>query len=482
MLLEQIAHHAQNQAEKNAYQSRWGSLTYGELWKKANSLASYLQKENGAVMVCGRKEPLMPIAFVACMLAGRPYLPMDAHLPQERMERIGRIADAKTVLLCGECDFHTASAVTAKQLQELCAGDKRVPILQNNERDAYWLFTSGSSGVPKGARISMRALENFVTWMLSLPSVADCADAVAVNQAKFSFDLSVADLWTGLAAGGTVYALDDEEQSDLSVLYRSLKSSGGARLSCTPSFARWCLCDKSFGRELMPQLKTIFLCGEALSPKTANQLHERFDGLRVINAYGPTEAACAVCAVEIEPDARDIPIGTVADAANRLLILDSAGYPLPEGQRGEIAIVGASVGSGYVGNLSGGFGSYDGQPLYRTGDCGEIHNGLLWYHGRLDRQIKYKGYRIEPMEIESAIQQWQQVRAAAVLPIKSAGTVAGLAAFIEWEKEPLKADECQKRLSAVLPAYMLPKRFYTVEKMPMTERGKCDLRKLEEML
>lgn len=98
MLLEQIAHHAQNQTEKNAYQSRWGSLTYGELWKKANSLASYLQKENGAVMVCGRKEPLMPIAFVACMLAGRPYLPMDAHLPQERMERIGRIADAKTVL------------------------------------------------------------------------------------------------------------------------------------------------------------------------------------------------------------------------------------------------------------------------------------------------------------------------------------------------------------------------------------------------
>ena len=162
----------------------------------------------------------------------------------------------------------------------------------NPLRDAYWLFTSGSTGAPKGVRISLAALENFVEWMLSIPAIAKCGQGITVNQSQFSFDLSVADLWPCFAAGATVWALKREEQQDLTVLYHALQESSAVRLTCTPSFMRLCLCDEMFSQQLMPQLKIIFLCGEALHSRTVETLHERFPQLSIINAYGPTEAAC----------------------------------------------------------------------------------------------------------------------------------------------------------------------------------------------
>ena len=352
----------------------------------------------------------------------------------------------------------------------------------NPLRDAYWLFTSGSTGTPKGVRISLAALENFVEWMLSIPVIAKCGQGITVNQSQFSFDLSVADLWPCFAAGATVWALEREEQQDLTVLYRALQQSNAVRLTCTPSFIRLCLCDEMFSQQLMPQLKTIFLCGEVLPSRTVETLHERFPQLSIINAYGPTEAACAVCAVEVQERSGTLPVGEVKSAASTLLILDEDRVPLPEGTPGEIAIVGKSVGNGYVGAFQGGFGSFAGERLYCTGDKGMIRDGLLWYFGRIDRQIKYKGYRIEPGEIEAALLCWKEVNAAAVLPIQKAGEVRGLAAIVEWNGKELPLSECKQRLLSALPSYMLPKRWIAVEKMPMNERGKCDFHALERML
>lgn len=111
-----------------------------------------------------------------------------------------------------------------------------------------------------------------------------------------------------------------------------------------------------------------------------------------------------------------------------------------------------------------------------------IRDGLLWYLGRIDRQIKYKGYRIEPGEIEAALLCWKEVNAAAVLPIQKAGEVRGLAVIVEWNGKELPLSECKQRLLSALPSYMLPKRWIAVEKMPMNERGKCDFHALERML
>ena len=484
MILEAISRHAVHQGEKIAFCSSSGTLTYRQLWQQAQSLGEWLQQDQGPVMVCGRKEPLVPVAFLACLLAGRPYLPTAPDLPAHRLETICLQAGVSTILCTGALPaLKDRKLLKSDAMIQLCQKETcPLPFPEDSSRDAYWLFTSGSTGVPKGVRISIGALENFVNWMLSLPPIADCAQETTVNQAPFSFDLSVADLWPTLVAGGTVFALD-KEQENLSLLYRALAHSGGTRLTCTPSFVRLCLCDSTFCSTLMPRLHTIFLCGETLFPRTAQQLLQRFPHLRILNAYGPTEATCAVCAVLIDqPSDQPLPVGKVADAASQILILDKQGLLLPEGRVGEIAIAGPSVGSGYVNTSAGGFGSFQGVRLYRTGDAGSIREGLLWYHGRLDRQIKYKGYRIEPEEIEAALLQWPEVRAAAVLPVKRGETVTGLAAFIEWAETPLNQAECKQRLEPVLPLYMYPRRWHTVEQMPMTRHGKCDLQCLEEML
>lgn len=482
MLLEEIARHAKRQPNKTAYRNRTQALCYGELWEKANRLAAYLEKEIGPVMIFGEKQVQMPIAFLACMIAGRPYLPIDPKQPQERIEQIQHQAGAKTIICCGE--YQSARQMGATEIDSLCQIErKQTKAADNNpNRDVYWLFTSGSSGTPKGVRISMEALENFVRWILSVRAVGDCIEGVTLNQAQFSFDLSVADLWPCFAAGGTVRALEWEEQRDFSSLYAAMRQSAAQRLTCTPSFARFCLCDRQFCRELLPNLKTIFFCGETLNANTVQTLHERFAGLRVINAYGPTEAACAVCAAEIPPGAQQIPVGEIKSAASEILICSQDGKQEQDGTAGEIVIVGESVGNGYVGNLSGGFGERQGKRLYRTGDLGMIRNGLLWYLDRMDRQIKYKGYRIEPGEIEETILSWKEVRAAAVLPVVRQGEVRFLTAVVEWDGEPLPVSVCKERLLRCLPPYMQPKQWKTVEKIPMNERGKRDLHALERML
>ncbi len=485
MLLERIAQNAALRGDAPAYRSASGSLSYAGLWNSACGLADRLAGGSGPMMVCGDKEPLLPAAFLGCLLAGRPFLPCDDSAPPERLARIRQDSGAVTVLaprpVAGLSGVQVLSPEGLAALAEQSAGC--FPIPADDQRDAYWLYTSGSTGRPKGVRISVAALENFVGWMLSLPAVADCADGVTVNQARFSFDLSVADLWPAWAAGGCVRALSREEQSDLSLLYRCLGESGGSRLTGTPSFLRLCLCDPAFCRELLPELKTVFLCGETLPARTAARLHRRFPGVRLLNAYGPTEATCAVCAVEIPPDtAGPLPVGRVSDAACRLLILGPDGRELPDGEPGEIALAGPSVGSGYVGEFAGGFSIREGQPLYCTGDRGEIRDGCLWCAGRIDRQVKYKGYRIEPGEVEQLLAGWPEVQAAAVLPLTLRDEVLGLAAAVEWAGPPLPAEERAARLKAALPDYMHPRRWLELDRMPLTPNGKCDWNELKRRL
>lgn len=483
MLLEAIARHALQTPARPAYQNRTQTLTYGRLWRAARALAARLRAGTGPVLICGEKETGMPVCFLGCLMAGRPWLPVDPQQPAERLLKIRRLSGAADVLCCGS---HPAAAVLgAVQAEPLFGAEKLLDparFAANPDRDAYWMFTSGSTGAPKGVRIPLSALENFVEWMLGLPAVAACGAGVSVNQARFSFDLSVADLWPTFAAGGTVRALETAEQGDLPALYEALGRSGARRLVCTPSFARLCLCDAAFCKDLLPHLETVFFCGETLAPRTVRTLEKRFEGLRILNAYGPTEAACAVAAVEVQGREGTLPVGRVADAASRLLILDEQGEPRPEGMPGEIAIAGPSVGSGYIGGEAGGFGRFNGEKLYRTGDEGVIRDGFLWHLGRRDRQIKYKGYRIEPGEVEAAILAWDEVRAVVVLPLRAGGEVRGLAAAVEWEKNPPDPAECSARLRRTLPEYMLPRRWRAVERMPVNERGKCDFAALERML
>lgn len=493
MLLEAIRHNALHCGGRPAYRCSGAFLSYRQLWRGARRLADRLRAQGSApVLVWGHKEPWVPLAFLACLLAGRAYVPCDSSCPPARAQGVCRQAGARLALACAPAPppfgvpvWQLAAEGGAAQANAggPLAGLPSWPLPP--DRAAYILFTSGSSGQPKGVRVTLANLEHFTAWFLALPAMAETAGGVCVNQALFSFDLSVADLYPTWAAGGTLFALDAACQQSYLQLYAALAASGGRRLTATPAFLRLCLRDPAFCAQLMPQLGAVFCCGDLLPPKTAAALQLRFPGLRVLNAYGPTEATCAVCAAELASPLPPgpCPVGEAARAAAGLCILSEAGRALPEGRAGEICLTGPSVAAGYLGGEQGGFCTLNGAPAYRTGDRGMIKNGYLWFLGRKDRQIKYKGYRVEPAELEAALLALPAVRHAAALPLFGpGGAVAGLAAFVEWAGPPLDPAALQKQLALTLPAYLLPRRVLPLEAMPFTPAGKPDLRALKEFL
>ena len=445
MFLSEIQRHSELLGDRTALASGAETISWAQLWPMAQALAAGLRRSGtGPVAVMGDREPWVPADFLACLIAGRPYLPCPPSLPAgRRAELLVRTGAEPLERLQAERGFFSG---------------ERCEMAEDTDRTAYLLFTSGSTGGPKQVAVSVSNLDHFLCWARTLPGVAGAAAGVVAGQAAYTFDLSVADLYLALTCGGTHLALRKEELSEPAALFRQLGLWGANLLVCTPSLLRLCLLDSAFTPALLPELKAVFSCGEVLPHRTAGRLLERFPGIRLFNAYGPTECTCAVCAAEITRDQCTgvLPVGVLSGAAANISL-----------EKGEIVIRGESVAPAYG-------------ETYHTGDLGHVRHGRLYWDGRKDFQIKFKGYRIEPAEIEAALESLEGVGRAAVLPRRdSSGQVRGLTAFIEGDcgREELAA-ALQKRL----PAYMVPGEWRFLQQIPLNDRGKCDRRALEEML
>lgn len=447
MLLERIKAHSAALGERPALTAGERVIAWKDLWPMAQGLAARLRAEGtGPVALTGDPDEVwVPVAFVACLLAGRPYLPLDPLLPpagqKELLERAG------AVLL----DRRTA--------EECFSSGLSCPLPGDPHRIAYEIFTSGSTGKPKLVEVSLSNLEHFLRWVSALPDVAAVLGGTAVGQAAWSFDLSVADLYLSLLGGGTHVALTGGEKRDFTALFDRLADSEVSLLVATPSFLRLCLTEPSFGPARLPRLRTVFSCGEVLPPAAARRLLDRFPGAALLNAYGPTEATCAVCAVPISREmcGRPLPVGTVGAGAVDISL-----------ENGEIVLAGASVSPRFGGK-------------YSTGDLGRVENGLLYWDGRRDLQLKYKGYRLEPARIEGALEALPRVERAAVLPRRDgAGQVKGLTAFVEGAG--LEPERLAQALADRLPPCQIPGQWRVLDRMPLTPNGKCDRKRLEEML
>lgn len=560
-LLKRVREYGERTPDRVAVRCGEAFLTYGELWTYSDSLAAWLlEREKGEkhpVAVYGHKNPWMLVCFLACVKSGRGYCPIDISVPENRVEMILNALLSGLVLTTEPLSAGAGEkrVMTLEELQKAAGvsgeAEKGSGVPGETEKEAsvpegpqkaaevparrrlpgeedwvrgdetyYIIFTSGSTGTPKGVQISADCLNHYLDWSVALGSGPEEKQGqVFLNQAPFSFDLSVMDLYTCLASGGTLYCLEKRVQSDYRLLMEALSRSEAKVWVSTPSFAEVCLSERSFSQELLPRLDLFLFCGETLANRTVKKLWQRFPGAKIMNTYGPTESTVAVTGVLVTPKLNEtenpLPVGR-AKPGTRIEIWDQEGNAVPDGEKGEIIILGDTVSTGYyrqpeltqkaffqnAGDKTGGIarsaeaayesGSQPGRDSrrdapesvrgYHTGDKGYLRDGMLYYCGRIDLQIKLRGYRVELEDIESNLRRLPGVEHALVLPNTRNGKVTSLTAYLVEQRQPedqrAEAGRLKEELAAFLPDYMVPKKFVFLDQMPMTSNGKADRRKL----
>jgi D-alanine--poly(phosphoribitol) ligase subunit 1 len=487
-IIERIDRWASKAPSHWAHVSGSQRMCYLELTRFSNILAGYLSKslpdDKSPIVICGHKENEMLVGFLGSIKSGHPYVPVDSSYPLERIESIMKSSQARLML-------------SPKTISEVLRNKPNVEIEHKHRKiqpDDPWyiIFTSGSTGEPKGVVITAGCLESFLSWRLRENIFKELGETF-LNQAPFSFDLSVMDLYLSLSTGGTLFSITQEMVKNPKLLYQSLAVSGASIWVSTPSFAQMCLVEKTFNGSMLPNLRLFLFCGETLAPETASGLLDRFPLAEVWNTYGPTEATVATTSIRIDRDIltrfSPLPVGYPKPGSD-IVVLKENEQPAQEEERGEIVIAGSHVSPGYIGRPDLNervFFDYKGQHAYHTGDLGRFMDGLLFFDGRVDSQIKLHGYRIELGDVENNLRAIPDIRDAVVIPAIKDGKPDWLAAFVILEQPSSLSDFeltriLKRDLGQKVPPYMVPRKFYFLESFPLTINGKSDRRKLAERL
>jgi D-alanine--poly(phosphoribitol) ligase subunit 1 len=452
------------------------SLSYRELKIRSDALAAHLSSlhldERSPIAVLGHKEPEMLIAFLGCIKAGHPYAPIDTSLPRQRIDGIIRSSGAQITL-------------TPEFTREASATDVRdfVHHRMSPSDPFYIMFTSGSTGVPKGVVITLGCLTDFIDWIEAEHRFAE--GEVFLNQVPYSFDVSVMDTYLALLTGGTVFSIGRDHIDKPIRLFQALASSAVSFWISTPAFGQLCLSERTFNQNMLPRLRWLMFIGETLPPSLVSHLYDRFPRAEVWNGYGPTETTIATSSVRIDRDMltryTSLPIG-FPKPRTRMVVLDPDGSPVAPGDLGEIIIAGPNVSPGYLNSPEANkraFFDLDGTRAYRTGDLGHFQDGMLFFDGRMDNQIKLYGHRVELGDVEAHLSALPDVRDVVVLPVWKDGHVVSLEACVVLRERGEGSDftianQLRTQLAERLPAHMLPRKFRFLDKFPMTVNGKVD--------
>lgn len=457
-MIDKIEELAVKFGKRTAYIYGNEKRTFEELFFRAQKISEKISgKDKSPVVVLGGKNCAVMESILACIMAKRAYVPINLSIPKERREYIIKSSKAGIIIDC------------TKNEPEIISIENGAQNFDDNEI-AYIIFTSGSTGKPKGVPISYENLDNFISWITELDPGRGIEHAGVLNQAEFSFDLSTAAIFCALFCGYALIQLS--ENGDFFENFEIIKKNRPEVLVVTPSFVRLCLINKDFCEKEYPFIKSVYFCGEPLQKSLVKAIFERFSEIRIINAYGPTEATSAVCAFEITKESLEkeetLPCGDVDKAAVKISI-----------ENGEIVLKGKSVFKGYLENINGGYFKEEKTDCYRTGDFGFIKSKKLYCLGRKDDQVKYKGYRIELSEIESNIFSVSGVENCAVLAKQNAeGEVRMIKAFVSGTASEASI---RNELSKKLPEYMVPKTIKILDFLPLNQNGKIDRKELEHL-
>ncbi|MBK5268559.1 MAG: amino acid adenylation domain-containing protein [Acidimicrobiia bacterium] len=441
------------------------SYSYGEVAAASHRIATALGdagiEAGDAVGVQMPRGADIVAAIVGILRSGAVYVPLDLAYPQARVDTIAQDARLKAILSRGK-DIHNPLIEVRTVLGK--------PDPETSDRIAYIMYTSGSTGSPKGVEIEEQSIVNLVCE----PNYVDLSrDSVIGFASNTGFDAATFEMWGALLNGATLYVLDNATLLSPEKLADAIRSSGITVMFLTTALFNAVIRHTPAAFE---SLDTLLVGGEAVDPDAVRSCLESGPPRRLVNAYGPTETTtfAAWKLVTTVPDrARTVPIGTAISGAS-VAVVDANLNPLPTGAPGELVVGGLGVAAGYRGNpesTAERFVNLGGQRAYRTGDLvRRRRDGDIEFLGRIDRQIKLRGFRIEPGEIEAHLRNHPGIKQAHVV-VRSSGVDSRLVAYVVGQVTPQTA---LAHLAPLLPGFMIPSAIVVVDALPLTANGKVD--------
>lgn len=467
------------------------TISYFELNKKANQLAHYLiskgLKNEQPVAFCLDRSLNVLITMLAILKAGGAYLPLDAAHPEERLLFI--LNDSNTNILITDSDtahqfidYSGTQILLDKESDNLNEQAQHNPNLPNTPNQlAYIIYTSGSTGIPKGVLIEHKSAVNYCQWLSAYCSIS------SKDRLDFSsnhiFDMAVTVTIATLALGATCVLCSDTTKINSKLYLNHIKKHKVTVLKMTPSYFKVLVQDLKINIHALPKLKAIIMGGEAINSADCSDWLHAYPNQIIYNEYGPTETTVgvtvfAVSKANVNKLGANVPIGQPG-LNIECHIYDTNGKLVADGQTGELYIGGISLARGYLNRdeLTKEYFVTKNQRLYKTGDlCLRSANGDLEYVGRIDDQIKVRGFRIEPAEVEKHLKKHPAIDAAVVTAQKdflNQNQLVGYFIVKAQHKEP-STKKLRSFLAKHVPDYMIPSLFVTIDSIPLTANGKLD--------
>jgi amino acid adenylation domain-containing protein/non-ribosomal peptide synthase protein (TIGR01720 family) len=469
-------------------------VTYRRLDCRANQLAHYLLsvgvKRGSCVAVCLEASPELILALLGVLKAGAAYVPLDPDYPERRLEYMFEDAHPDAVLtqtrLVSRLPRSTAARICLDACRDVLSRyDRQRPARAATSDDlAYVIYTSGSTGAPRGVMVCHRSACNHLQWIAQAFPLSESDNALQKYSA--SFDASVSEIFYPLASGARLMMLPPGGQYDAAYILELLERERVTAIDVVPAMLKALLADWRVERR--ESLRQVFCGGDSLGGELVGRVYDQMGEVVLANVYGPTEATITatayLCRRGVHYDS--VPIGRPV-ANTQVYILCRNLQPVPTGVIGEICIGGEGVAWGYLNSpeamtdrfIADPFSDTQGGRLYRTGDLGRrLDDGNIQFTGRRDHQVKVRGFRIEPAEIEARLDQHPAVKDVVVVASEDEPSGKRLIAYVVFRDASTRMGELRAFLKETLPDHMVPALFVVLDELPLTPNGKVDRKAL----